>query len=212
MRLRSLLNTLITSKIEFALEYHILTDEEKIKIYSTLLKKIKREVVDNAIQETINLYYLYESGLLEIDDITPQVETSTNSLNELIQELSKVVETIEEKDEEYQLLSEKIDQVLSYGTILEEQESIPFENIDFLGEIIEKSNFIEEEKHQLLVYLIKHNIHAYEKLLKKKNESQQEEEKEEIDSSLSEEILSEIESIQEELNQNSVDFKVLEFL
>ena len=196
--LRALLSSLITSKIEFALEYHILTEEEKIRLYSTLLKKIPRETVDEAIQETINLYYLYESGLLDTEDIVPQVEVTMNSLNTLINELSQAVEDIEEKDEEYELLSQKIDQIVSLGTILEEKELEPIENIDFLGEIIEQSDLTDEEKRKLLTYLIRHNIHAYEKGLKKKKQVPQEETKEEIEeveSSLPEDVLSEIDRL-----------------
>ena len=196
--LRALLSSLITSKIEFALEYHILTEEEKIRLYSTLLKKIPRETVDEAIQETINLYYLYESGLLDTEDIVPQVEVTMNSLNTLINELSQVVEDIEEKDEEYEMLSQKIDQIVSLGTILEEKELEPIENIDFLGEIIEQSDLTDEEKRKLLTYLIRHNIHAYEKGLKKKKQVPQEETKEEIEeveSSLPEDVLSEIDRL-----------------
>ena len=209
--LRKLLSTLITSKIEFALEYHILTEEEKLRLYSSLLKKIPREIVDEAIQETINLYYLYESGLLETEDIMPQIEATTISLNSLINELSRIVETIEEKDEEYESLASKMDQLVSMGTILEEKENSPIENIEFLGEIIEQSNLSDEEKRNLLIYIIKHNYHVYEKRLTKKQEQREPELKEEdsLDTSLDKDLLQEIDRL---LGEEQVQKRIVQVM
>ena len=162
------------SKIEFCSSYFTMTEEEQEYFKKQLLSLFKdQEIVDNILQEIINLYYLKEYGLLDQEETAPQKEVALENLDTLLMKITKYIndtnfEQLEKTDEK---LSNRMDRLVSLGSIIEEDELVPIDDIDFLEETIEYLSLSPEEKKQLLIEIIQHNIAVYHSHLEKKKDN-----------------------------------------
>ena len=172
------------SKINFSTSYMSLEDDKKEEFQKRLLKLFKdQEIVDNILQEIVNLYYLKEEELLDLEELSAQKELAFENLNTLLTKIEKYLQetSIEELTEEEGKLSLQLDRLVLLGSILEGEELLPIEDIDFLEESLERSNLSDQEKRLLLGDLIRHNIEMYQMgpMEPKKEEKKEEEEVEE---------------------------------
>ena len=162
------------SKIEFCSSYFALTEEEKAFFQKQLLALFKdQEIVDNILQEIVNLYYLKEYGLLDLEEIAPQKEVALENLETLLTKVTKYLndtnfDQLSKTDEK---LSERMDRLVTLGSILEGDENVPIDDVDFLEETLEYLSLTPEEKKQVLIEIIHHNIAVYHTHLEKKKEN-----------------------------------------
>ena len=162
---------IMESRIDFCSYYVSLEEEEKQEFQNRLLNLFKdQEIVDNIIQEIINLYYLNESGLLDLDETKPQKEIALENLNTLLMKIEKYIEetNIDQLLVDEESLAKQLDRLVSLGSIMEQEESSPVQDIDFLEQVLERSELTGEEKKTILLELITYNVSEYNRLLSEK--------------------------------------------
>ena len=194
---------IMESKIDFCSYYVSLEEEEKQEFQNRLLNLFKdQEIVDNIIQEIINLYYLNESGLLDLDEAKPQKEIALENLNTLLMKIEKYIEetNIDQLLVDEESLAKQLDRLVSLGSIMEQEESSPVQDIDFLEQVLERSELTGEEKKTILLELITYNVSEYNRLLseketKKESKKQERKPQERKILTIKEEYLREIEEL-----------------
>ena len=158
-------------KVAFCTSYLIMTDEEQALFQKRLLDLFKdQEIVDNILQEIVNLYYLKESGLLELDEIAPQKEVAYENLDTLATKIEKFLKenNIDQLTADAERLSLSLDRLVDLGSIMEGEENTPVSDVDFLEEVLEASNLSKEERKTLLEEVIQYNLDTYRKNLERK--------------------------------------------
>ena len=161
--------------LSFCSSYLSTSESGKKEFKNRLLELFKdQEIVDNIIQEIVNLYYLYESGLLELDEIAPQKETAEENIKTLILRINNYLQetNVDQLAKDDERLSRKLEKLVDLGTIIESNEPSPVEDIDFLEEVLEAMEMSDEEKRTILVEIIEHNISIYNANISKKKENQ----------------------------------------
>ncbi len=161
------------SVLDFCSSYFSLPNEGKKELQGKLLNLFKdQEIVDNIIQEIINLYYLKEAELLELEETRPQLEIALENLKTLSAKIEKYLSEIDlpslEREENH--LSNQLERVVAMGSAMEEEEDEEIEDIDFLEEVLETCSLPDEEKRGILEEIIRHNLAIYRGKKKKEPE------------------------------------------
>ncbi len=201
--------------IGFCSSYNSTSEDGKKEFASKLLELFKdQEIVDNIIQEIINLYYLYESGLIDLDEIAPQREQAEENIKTLILRINNYLEetNVDQIAKDDERLSHQLERLVDLGTIIESNEPTAIEDMDFLEETLERLDISETDKTQIVIEIINHNLSVYNlNLSKKKNNKPVTTEIEELDDNL---VISEEtkEQIAELLAQKDVVKRIVEII
>ena len=150
-----------------------MSNEDKKELQKKLLNLFKdQEIVDNIIQEVINLYYLNEAELLELEETRPQLEIALENLKTLNTKIEKYLSEVDvvALSKEEGVLSDKLDRLVMMGSIMEGEEEEAIDDIDFLEEVLETSPLPDEEKRVIITEIIKHNLQVYKGGKAKKQE------------------------------------------
>ena len=161
------------SVLDFCSSYFSLSNEGKKELQRKLLNLFKdQEIVDNIIQEIINLYYLREAELLELEETRPQLEIALENLKTLSAKIEKYLSEIDlpSLEREENRLSNQLERVVAMGSTMEEDEDEEIEDIDFLEEMLETCSLPDEEKRGILEEIIRHNLAIYRGQKKKEPE------------------------------------------
>ena len=113
------------SVLDFCSSYFSLSNEGKKELQRKLLNLFKdQEIVDNIIQEIINLYYLREAELLELEETRPQLEIALENLKTLSAKIEKYLSEIDlpSLEREENRLSNQLERVVAMGSTMEEDE------------------------------------------------------------------------------------------
>ena len=160
------------SKNDFCSSYFALSESEKEEFKKQLLNLFKdQEIVDNILQEIINLYYLKEEGLLELEEVTPQKEIALENIETLLIKINSYLknvnwEQLEADDTKY---TTQLERLVLLGAIIEGDANEEIEDLDFLQEALEALALTEEEKVLILLDVIEHNLAVYQtKMTRKK--------------------------------------------
>lgn len=213
--LESILNQIEESKVDFCSSYFACSEEEKKEFKGILLELFKdQEIVDNIIQEIVNLYYLKEYELLELEETAPQKEVAFENLDTLCTKIEKYLgdTNFDQLIADDKKLSGRMDRLVSLGCILESDDKTPIEDLGFLEEMLEIVELSDEEKKEVLLYCIKRNLDAYDYRLAKrdaKDESVEKYEDEEKNISIDSETLNSISSL---LAQRSTIQRIVEIV
>ena len=162
------------SKVDFCTSYYTLTEEQKSDFQTHLLNLFKdQEIVDNIMQEIINLYFLKEAGLLDLEETAPQKEVAIENLETLAIKISKFLKdtNIQQLEADDERLTEKLERLVILGSIIEDRELTPIEDIAFVRQVMELIDLSDEEKKALLIEIIQHNISMYQENLRQKQET-----------------------------------------
>lgn len=173
--LRELLYKFKISKISAAYEYESSSTEEKQKIRDMINSVLGNEnQTDQVLSELTNLFFLKKEGLLELDEVAPQVEQINRTLESLINTLEAYIERFDIKNYEkkVQSLSNEMEKIMSLGTTLssiqDNDRTTIIDNISFFKSVVEQLDVKEEDKIKLIIYAINHNNLVYDQELQKR--------------------------------------------
>lgn len=174
-KLRELLYKFKISKISAAYEYESSSTEEKQKIRDMINSVLGNEnQTDQVLSELTNLFFLKKEGLLELDEVAPQVEQINRTLESLINTLEAYIERFDIKNYEkkVQSLSNEMEKIMSLGTTLssiqDNDRTTIIDDISFFKSVVEQLDVKEEDKIKIIIYAINHNNLVYDQELQKR--------------------------------------------
>lgn len=217
-----LLEVLNTSKIAFAEAYALKSEKEKDLFQKNISSIITdHQELENILKETINLYYLKTSNLLNSKYTKQQQKQAEEQLKNLIKKLTDYLKTTNKKSitEEIKTHYNRIRNIFKLANKYENetlQEEI--ENIDSFSDILSKTNLTFDEQESLIktallknVAIYKRNLKARDLTLEKEIETQKEKTLEEPKKEvvINEATLNELDSL---LNDNEVIEKIVKII
>ena len=130
----NMINSLNDSKIEYAKKFFSLSLDDKDKFRNTLSRIIKNDyLIDEFIEEIVNLYYLDNSGLINLDSVMEQKNYSFEVINRLVHELNKFILSmdIDSKTREKTEIRNRVSDVSELGNLIEDAIN-PIDDIKFI--------------------------------------------------------------------------------
>lgn len=174
----NLLETLNNSKTDFSVTYYESSSEVKENIRNILLSVYNdEELVSNIINEIVNLYFLYHTGLLENDDLAEQKDEAIEALEDFEQKLSDYFSNKEHISENAVESRQRMKQkLIEIGSIFGNQyQSEIIDDVEKIDEVLKLLDLSDDEIVDLLAYIIESNTKLMkENILEEQNRLQEE--------------------------------------
>lgn len=155
--IEDLLDVLNTSKIGFVIELFS-SEEAKQEEFKQMIKKVisNDNEYHQVLNEIINLYYLQKTGLINIEEVTPQIQKALEALSIIIDKGTIFLDTlnIDEDDKKLKELYQTMEKLTDLAMNFNENGLVSeIEDLDFFEELLFKMNLNNKTRLDITSYI-----------------------------------------------------------